>query len=76
MKRIKYRREHTVVVVDEYTADVPEHLLEVEYVGVNGDLDQYVTDNFDPDHEDRVGEVEGTLSHRIFVLGDVKEEQP
>ena len=67
MKRIKYIREYDVTVVEEYEADVPDHLLEMEYVGVNGDLDQYVTDNHSPDREDRLGLLEDNLVTHVTV---------
>lgn len=67
MKRIKYIREYDVTMIEEYEADVPDHLLEMEYVGVNGDLDQYVTDNHSPDREDRLDMVEDSLTARFTV---------
>lgn len=67
MKRIKYIRKYDVTVVEEYEADVPDHLLEMEYVGVNGDLDQYVTDNHSPDREDRLHMVEDSLAAHFTV---------
>lgn len=76
MKRIKYRREYDVTIIEEYTADVPEHLLDDDSSLGRASLDQYVSDNFVPDHEDRLGMTEDSLSGTFTVLGDVEDEAP
>lgn len=73
MKRIMYRREYDVTIIEEYTADVPEHLLDDDSSLGRASLDQYVSDNFDPDHEDRQGMTEDSLSATVTVLGDVAD---
>lgn len=76
MKRIKYRREYDITVVEEYTADVPEHLLDdPDDFDALDELDVYITSDFAPDHEDRQGMVEDSLVTSFTVLGDVREEQ-
>lgn len=72
MKRIKYRREYDVRVVEEYTADVPEHLLDEDDPN---ELDVHITSNFDPDHEDREAKDRDGLTMSFTVVGDVEEEQ-
>lgn len=74
MKRIRYRREYDVTIIEEYTADVPEHLLDDDSSLGRASLDQYVSDNFDPDHEDRQGMTEDSLFSMVTVLGDVEGE--
>lgn len=72
MKRIKYVREYQATIVEEYEADVPEHLLEDDSSdGVNA-LDVYVTSDFCPDHVDQMGMDEDSLSATVTVLGDVE----
>ena len=70
MKRITYVREYEETIVETYVADVPDDLLaaaneDSETGGPNADaLDDYVTDNFSPDYEDRLGMVEESLNAR------------
>lgn len=72
MKRIKYRREYQTTIVEEYEADVPEHLLsDASSDGVNA-LDVYVTSDFGPDHVDQMGMDEDSLTATVTVLGDVE----
>lgn len=67
MKRIKYIREYDVTVIEEYEADVPDHLLDDDSgLGLEG-LDEYVTDNHSPDREDRLGMVEDSLVTHFTV---------
>lgn len=56
MKRIRYRREYDVTIIEEYTADVPEHLIDDpdDFDALDA-LDVHITSNFAPDHEDRHG---------------------
>ena len=70
MKRIKYRREYDVRVVEEYTADVPERLLDEDDPN---ELDVHITSNFDPDHEDREAKDRDGLIMSFTVLGDVED---
>lgn len=76
MKRIRYRREYDVTIIEEYTADVPEHLIDDpdDFDALDA-LDVHITSNFAPDHEDRQGMVEDSLVTSFTVLGDVADEK-
>ena len=62
--RIRYRPSYLVRRVEEYDVDVPTELLD----GYIGDLDQWITDNDDPESEDYEsaddGETEREILHR------------
>lgn len=66
MKRITFTREYDVTMVEKYTADVPDDVLaeaDADRYGPGaGTLDQYVTDNFSPDYEDRLEVLENSLT--------------
>lgn len=69
-KRIMYRREYDVTIVETYEVDAPGHLADDDSTEGRAALDEYVTTNHDADHVDRLGMVEDSLVQHVTVLGD------
>ena len=74
MKRIVYRREYDVTIVETYYTEAPEHLVDDDSTEGKEALDEYITTNHDADYEDRLGIVEDSLTPHVTVLGDVRGE--